>query len=895
MREWSNEIGVSAEELELFEYLLEEEGLSEASPERTIPRRTQQDNIPLSFAQERLWFLDQLDPGTAAYNMPGAVWLEGDLNLVALERSLNEIVRRHEVLRTTFRAERGLPVQVISPLLRLSLPLIDLSRLSDSEREAWRLSDEEAQKPFDLTRGPLLRATLLRLSAAHHLLLITLHHIVADGWSVMLLVQELGALYVACNRGEQLPPAELKISYADYAVWQRQWLTGERLERQLTYWREQLSGELPVLKLPLAHMRAGGARHRGGLETVRVSEELTQRLRELGRGAGATLFMTLLAAWKVLLWRLSGERDVVVGTPVAGRESRELEGLIGFFVNTLVLRTELDAERSFTEVLKRVREVCLEAYAHQEVPFERLVEELAPQRELSHGPLFQVLFALQNAPLPQIDLPGLRMRVEDATRGTTKFDLALEITEDGNELECVWQYDADVFDAATIKRMAAHYQTLLGGIVVNPEYEIHKLPLMSDDEERAQLSDYNSTHVAYPQQTLLHELFEQQAAITPDAIAVVFDDIRLTYADLNRRANKLAHHLCGLGLPTESRVGVLLERSADLVVALLAVLKAGGACVPLDPVYPSERLKLLIEDSQASVVLTQEKLAQAISESGAQVVCLDALDTSFESSREVQTPVHPANAAYVIYTSGSSGRPKGVMVTHSALCNHMRWMRDAFAFDATDVFLQKTPIGFDASVWEFYMPLMVGAKLVIARPGGHQDSTYLVRTINEHGVTVLQVVPMLLRMLVNEPGFSSCEALRLLFCGGEALTEELAAQCLGVLPTVRLCNLYGPAETTINATSWEAQSGTNAATVPIGKPVANVGVYVLDQWLKPVPLGVVGELYVDGSGLARGYEERADLTAEQFMPNPFRDEHGSRMYRTGDLARRLPGGEFEYL
>ncbi|HEX2269341.1 MAG TPA: amino acid adenylation domain-containing protein, partial [Pyrinomonadaceae bacterium] len=874
----SNDIGVSAEELELFEYLLEEEGLGEVSPEQVIPRRTQRDSIPLSFAQERLWFLDQLEPGGAAYNMPGAVWLEGELDVRALEQSLNDVIRRHEILRTTFRSERGRPVQVIAASLPVSLSFIDLSESLEGEAEARRLAREEAAKPFDLTRGPLLRATLVRLTAESHLLLVTLHHIVADGWSVTLLVQELGALYAVYCRGEEAALPELEVTYADYAVWQREWLQGERLEAQLAYWRKQLGGELPVMKLPLA--RVGEGQRRGALETVRAGSELTARLRELGRREGATLFMTLLAAWKVLLSRLSGEREVVVGTPVAGRVSRELEPLIGFFVNTLVLRTELRDEQSFSEVLKRVREVCLEAYAHQEVPFERVVEELRPERALNHAPLFQVLFALQNEPLPRIDLPNLRMRVEDATSDTAKFDLALEITEDADELACVWQYDAGIFDAATIKRMAAHYQTLLASIVANPVSKIHELSLLNNDEERALITAHNNTHVAYPQHTLLHELFEAQAAVRPDAIAVASEEGNLTYAELDQRANQVAGYLRSLGLPPEGRVGILLERSADLVVALLGVLKAAGACVPLDPAYPAERLKLLIEDSQANLVLTRETLESV---------------TQISATQKVSTRIDPANVAYVIYTSGSSGRPKGVMVTHGALCNHMYWMRDAFAFDEADVVLQKTPIGFDASVWEFYLPLMVGAKLVMARPAGHQDSSYLVRTIVEHGVTAIQVVPTLLRMLVHQSGFDSCKELRLLFCGGEALTNELAAQCLATLPSARLCNLYGPAETTIDATYWEATSWTNTPTVPIGKPVANVRAYVLDQWLKPVPAGVAGELYLDGAGLARGYEERADLTAERFVPNPFRHERGSRMYRTGDLVRRLPGGELEFL
>ncbi|HEY0726764.1 MAG TPA: condensation domain-containing protein, partial [Pyrinomonadaceae bacterium] len=541
MGELSNEIGVSAEELELFEYLLEEEGLGEVSPEPTIPRREQRDEAPLSFAQERLWFLDQLEPGSAAYNMPGAVWLEGDLDVGALERSLNEIVRRHDVLRTTFRAELGRPVQVIPPSLSLSIPLIDLSQSSDDEAEARRLAREEAAKPFDLTRGPLMRATLVRLADERHLLLVTLHHIVADGWSVTLLVQELAALYAAYRNGEESPLPELQVTYADYALWQREWLQGERLEQQLAYWREQLHGELPVLQLPLAQVRTKKRRHRGALETVRVSRELTTEMRELGRREGTTLFMTMLAAWQVLLVRMSGASDILVGTPVAGRGSREVEGLIGFFVNTLVLRTQLTGEQSFAEVLKRVREVCLEAYAHQEVPFERIVEELQPDRDLNHPPLFQVLFSLQNAPLPQIDLPGIRMRVEDTTNNTAKFDLALEITEDADELACVWQYDTDVLEAATIKRMAAHYKTLLSSIVANPTREIHELPLLTETEQRALLTEHNTTHVAYPQETLLHELFEEQVTRTPDALAVVSEEAALTYAELNRRANQVAH------------------------------------------------------------------------------------------------------------------------------------------------------------------------------------------------------------------------------------------------------------------------------------------------------------------------------------------------------------------
>ncbi len=901
MREFEKETGLSAEELELFEYLLEEEGLAETSPAAAIPRRERREDAPLSFAQQRLWFLEQLQPGSAAYNVAGAVWLEGDLNAAALGRSLAEIARRHESLRTIFRADGGRPVQVISPSPDLSLPLVDLTTLPEleSDAQARRLAREEAETPFDLAAGPLLRTTLLRLSARRHLLLVTLHHIVSDGWSVGVLIKELRALYGAYARGEESPLEELGVQYADYAEWQREHLRGERLEAQVEYWRRQLGGELGVLRLPADGRReaSSSSAHRGAVESLRIEAGLTKRLKALGRPEGATLYMVLLACWKILLWRYSGERDVLVGTPVAGRDRAEVEGLIGFFVNTLVLRTDVGGEPSYRELLRRVREVCLGAYAHQDVPFEMLVEELQPERDPGRNPLFQVLFALQNAPLPQFEMPGLRVRVEDATGGPTKFDLALEITEDGDELACGWQYDADIFGATTVRRMAAHFRTLLEGIVADPDARLHELPLLSEGERRRLLVQLNDTRVAYPRGERLHELFEAQAAATPEAVAVVSEAGRLSYAELNRRANQMAHYLRRLGLRPEARVGVLLERSTELVVALLGVLKAGGACVPLDPAYPPERQRLLLEDSGAGVLLTSEKLAEGLPESGARVVCLDALAGALqgESGQNPSSVAESASVAYVIYTSGSTGRPKGVMVTHGALCNHMRWMRDAFEFDAADRVLQKTPVGFDASVWEFYAPLLCGARLVLARPGGQQDSSYLVRAMAEHSVTVLQVVPTLLRMLVSEPDFGRCETLRLLFCGGEALTEELAARCRARLPRARLCNLYGPAEATIDATFREYEGAGGGATVPIGRPVANVTAYVLDDWLCALPEGVAGELYVGGAGLARGYEGRAGLTAERFVPHPYAAEPGERLYRTGDVVRRLADGELEFL
>jgi amino acid adenylation domain-containing protein len=899
MSEFPKKPGLSAEELELLEYLLEEEGVAEASPARVISRRERREDAPLSFAQQRLWFLDQLQPGSAAYNTAGAVWLDGALNTAALGRSLDEIVRRHESLRTTFRADGGRAVQVISPPLRLSLPVVDVTRLRDElrEAEARRLARDEARRPFVLSRGPLLRALLLRLSPDRHLLLVTLHHIVSDGWSVSLLVNELRHLYEAFARGGDSRLEELPVQYADFAVWQREHLSGERLDSQLAYWRPQLGGELGVLRLPTERARGSEAGRRGAVEKLNIGREVTEGLRELGRRDGATLFMVLLAGWKTLLWRYSGEPDVVVGTPVAGRDRAEVEPLIGLFVNTLALRTYAGGEPSFREMLGRVKEVCLGAYAHQEAPFEKVVEELRPERSLSEAPLFQVMFALQNAPPPEFEMAGLRVRVEDATSGAPKFELSLEMTEDGDELVCGWEYDTDIFDASTVGRMAAHFRTLLGGIVNDPETGIHELPLLTEGEKRRLLAESDPARVAYKRGRLLHELFEAQAAATPDALAVVCESGRLSYAELNRRANRLAHHLRGLGVRPESRVGVLLERSTELVVALLGVLKAGGACVPLDPSYPHERLRLLIEDSGARVLLTRGRLAEGVAGNGARVIRLDAPDDASEneSGQNPHGGAEAAGVAYVIYTSGSTGRPKGVMVTHGALCNHMLWMRDAFGFDETDRVLQKTPVSFDASVWEFYAPLTAGARLVLARPGGQQDSSYLVRAMIEQGVTVLQVVPTLLRMLVGEPDFERCASLRLLFCGGEALGRELAARCRERLPAAGLYNLYGPAEATIDATFWECDGAGDGASVPIGRPIANVSAYVLDRWLGVVPEGVAGELFVGGAGLARGYQGRAGLTAERFVPHPYAAEPGERLYRTGDVARRLAGGELEFL
>jgi amino acid adenylation domain-containing protein len=891
MRELSNQIGVSAEELELFEYLLEEEGLGEVSPERVIPRRAERDSAPLSFAQERLWFLDQLEPGDAGYNMPGAVWLEGDLNVDALERSLNEIVRRHEILRTTFRAERGRPVQVISASLALPLSFIDLSQSSETgghgvpplqmlDSKARRLARAEAAKPFDLARGPLLRTTLVRLSAECHLLLVTLHHIIADGWSVTLLVRELGELYEAyrnCRGGPLWPPVvENTITYADYAVWQREWLQGERLEAQLGYWREQLSGELPVLKLPLAQARIGEGRRRGALETVRVNSELTARLRELGRREGATLFMTLLAAWKVLLARLSGEREIVVGSPVAGRVSRELEPLIGFFVNTLVLRTELSGEQSFVAALKRVREVCLEAYAHQEVPFERVVEAVRPEREMNQARLFQVLFALQNTPTDELTLEDIKVTVLEPENPAARFDLALEISEITGELDCRLTYDADLFEAATIARMAQHFVNLLAAVAADPQQPISAINFLRDEERRQLLFDWNRTQADFPNTLCIHELFARQVELTPEATAVVFGAERLSYRELNERANQCAHHLRSLGAGPEKLIGIALERSPEMIVGVLGILKAGAAYVPLSPDTPPERLEMMLRDAGIELLLTRAELPHLLS----------------RQNPEINTSVD--NLAYVIHTSGSTGRPKGVEVTHRNLV-HSTSARFIYYNEPVQSFLLVSPFFFDSSVAGIFWTLCQGGTLVLAPKDFERDPKALAALIETEQVSHILCLPVVHALLLRQAAGTQLDSLRCVIVAGEPCPPELPKQHFERLPQASLFNEYGPTEGTVWTTVHQCAPQDSATTVPIGRPVPNVQTYMLDNQLQPVPLGVAGELYIGGDGVARGYRNNAKQTAERFVPHPYSTESGARLYATGDLARYLPDGTLEFL
>jgi len=864
--------------------------------------RTQNENLPLSFAQQRLWFLDQLVPDAPIYNIPLAYRVMGRLNVGALDQSLGEIVRRHEALRTTFTAVDGQPIQVIAPEINLRLPVVDLQEIAETERdnEVQRLATQEAQQPFDLTIGPLLRVKLLRLDEAEHVLLLTMHHIVSDAWSLGVLMRELGVLYEAFSTGNPASVPELPIQYADFAYWQREWLSGEVLESQLAYWKQQLGGELPALELPTDRPRPPVQTYRGARQSFELSKDLTDALKALSRREGVTLFMTLLAAFKTLLYRYTGQEDVVVGSPIANRNRAEIEGLIGFFVNTLVLRSDLGGTPSFRELLGRVREVALGAYAHQDMPFERLVEQLQPERDMSYNPLFQMMFVLQNAPVPDWGFSGLALSPLEVDSKTAKFDLALSLTETEQILIGAFEYNTDLFDGATIARMVGHWRILLEAVVADPDKRIYELPILTEAEQHQLLMEWNDTEVDYPKDKCIHQLFEEQVERTPDHVAVVFEDEQLTYRELNARANQLAHYLQKLGVGSEVLVGICVERSLDLGVVILGTLKAGGACVLLDPTEPEQTLTFFLEDTQLPVLLTQKRLLEEkqfpkeISKHRLKIICVDTIWESLcqESSQTPFSEVTAENIAYITYTSGSTGKPKGVMTCHRALCSRQLSWQSTFKLTEADRLLLNV---YRSLILHYLLigPLWLGGRVIMARPDGHRDSAYLVELIAKQKITGICVVPSLLRVLLQQESLKNCNSLRKVFCGSEALPIELQEHFFSSL-SVDLYNIYGLTETTFS-TIWKCQRRSNKEFVPIGCPTANAKVYILDSCLQPVPVGIPGELYIGGDGLARGYLNRPELTAERFIRNPFSEQPGIRLYKTGDLACRLADGSIKYL
>ncbi|MEG4145747.1 amino acid adenylation domain-containing protein [Microcoleus sp. Pol12B5] len=902
---------ISQKKAEIISFLKAANRTSSFTPTPIVPLG-RDGNLALSFAQQRLWFLDQLVPNNPFYNVPAALRLTGSLNFSALQQTFNEIVRRHEALRTTLAVVSGQPVQRIAAAFHLPINVVDLRNLPKESRqtEANRLTAEEAQRSFNLSTDLLLRVTLLQLDDAEYLLMLNMHHIVSDGWSIGVLIQELGALYTAFASEKASPLPALSIQYADFAKWQREWLQGEVLETQLAYWRQQLNG-ISMLNLPADRPRPAIQSYRGKRQFLQLPKQLSEALETLSQREGVTLFMTMLAAFKTLLYHYAQQEDIVVGSPIANRNRSEIESLIGFFVNSLVLRTDLSGNPTFRELLNRVKEVALGAYAHQDLPFEKLVEELHPDRALNQNPLFQVAFALQNAPGNHLELPELTLSPQQLDVGTARFDLEFHLWErspnssgsnqspsnklwvDSSEgISGMVIYSADLFDEATITRLIGHFQTLLESIVANPEQRIANLQYLSAQERDRLLVECNNTQADYPQNLCIHQLFEMQADRTPDAVALVFGEERVTYQQLNLRSNQLARYLQKMGVGAEVLVGLCCGRSLDLIVGMLGILKAGGAYLILDPSYPAERSSFMVKDAQLSVVLTQQQWVENLRSPNLQIVCLD---TDWEMiSQEIADNLTSAataeNLVYAIYTSGSTGKPKGVEIEHGSLLNLVFWHQREFGVSAGDRATQIAAIGFDACGWEIWPYLAAGASIYFPEDDIRRDPEKLQNWLVSQEITI-SFLPTPLAEKVLLLDWPQTTALRILLAGGEKLQQHPLKS-----HPFKLVNNYGPTENTVVTTSGYIPVTEQTDIAPtIGRPIANTQIYILDKYLQPVPMGVVGELYIGGNGLARGYLNRPDLTAQSFIPNPFQPNSGERIYKTGDLVRYRGDRNLEFL
>ena len=850
--------------------------------------------FPASFAQQRLWFVDQLEPGKATYNIPyhHHVRISGPLNVDALQEAVTELINRHETLRTTFFSQDGEPVQLIHDEIDTTMPLIDLSHLPEMEREAEgrRIVDAEAKHSFDLENGPLFYTKLVKMGQEDHIFIHMMSHIVVDGMSLEFIADEIEQMYAAFCKGQSNPLPELPLQYPDFVIWHREWMDGPVPQKQLAYWKEQLSGRLPVMELPTDRPRPAVQKNNGSWEWIHLKPELIDGLKQFSRNEGVSLFMTMLAAFKVLMHRYSRQEDIIVGTPTANRNQPELEKLIAFFVNPVVFRTDMAGDPAFNELLKVVRKVALGAFAHQDIPFERLVEELRPTRDLSYNPIFQVSFTLQMSPA-LMQLEGTTSAPMEFDNGTARFDLLAELWEADGGVSGRFEYDTDLFDKSTIRRMIDSYATLLESIVAEPAGHISRLNLLPEPERQQVLYAWNQTEKAFPRDARLHDLIEATVAANPDKVAVQYNDTQLTYGDLNRRANQLAHHLLANGVERGDLIGLSVARSAEMMIGLLGIMKAGGAYLPLDPEYPLERLHFILEDAQAPLLITQEKLRGQWDGFAGKIVAIDSdwdiIATHGDTNLNIEMSAE--DLVYIIHTSGSTGKPKGVQLRHRNVVNFLTAMREKPGLTADDTLMAVTTLSFDIAVLELYLPLIVGAKVIIASPEINADGGLMARTLESERVTVMQATPASWKLMLNT-GWEGKADLKIL-CGGEELPRELAEQ---LIPRgAELWNMYGPTETTVWSAAKKIVSGDGP--VPIGEPIANTQLYILDQNLQPTPIGVPGELCIGGDGVAAGYLNRPELTADRFVNNPFVDDPQAMLYRVGDLARYRPDGTIEFL
>ncbi|MGZ4112619.1 MAG: non-ribosomal peptide synthetase, partial [Tumebacillaceae bacterium] len=868
--------------------------------EAAIPRRGHNNPSPLSIDQERLWFFEQMNPGEPTYNVYGSLRMEGNTYPDALEYAINQVIERHEAWRTTFDVIDGKPMQTVHAEMPIKLLHVDLTSVPEDELEAavTEASFNSIQIPFDLANGPLLRVALIKSRANLHTMVLTIHHMVTDRITFSIFFYEMMAHYSAYLKGVDANLPEPQIQYSDYTEWQRDYLSGDVKDKLVSYWKNQLAGSDFVLNLATDFPRPPVKSNKGARAFLHVRKEVVDKLKEIGKHAGASSFMTLMAAFKAFLHRYTGQEDLLVGTPFANRNRREMEGTIGYFLTGIVMRTQVAGDLSFIDLVNREKDVAYGAYSHQELPFGMLIDEVQPKRDASRNAIYQACFVYVDEPDDKVALPELELDFEMIDGETAKYDITLGLSEVEDGLTGFLEYSPTMFARETVERMAQHWLNLLDGIIADPSQKIADLPLLSQAEEEMMLVQWNDTAVELPEHYFAHQLFEAQADRTPDATAVVFEETTLTYRELDQRSNQLAHHLQKAGIGKGKRVGLLMDRSLELVVAMYGVLKAGGAYVPLDPNYPHDRLAFMVEEAQVAALLTQHHLGDTLSAHNAHVIALDSDwgQIAGESTERPTVELTGDDLAYVLFTSGSTGKPKGAMLPHRALGNQMLWYVNYFGMNADDRLLQKSPFSFDSSVWELHAPLISGGQLVMAVPGGHQDMRYLVEAVQKHQITIIKFVPALLHLFAEEPDLSNCTSLRTVVTGGEVLSIELQDRVLERLPNADLYNVYGPTEACINSNAYKCVRGVRPRySVPIGRPVANVKLYVLDSHMHPVPIGVPGELYIGGQSVGLGYLNRPELTAERFIVNPFTGLTTDRLYKTGDLVRYLPDGNLEFI